>query len=251
MKKPPKNGLLYGILGTLFVVLGVLAYVVFSSLLTRLFISVRFGSDSAGALMTLTTTGIIVAFVLYEAIFITWQIKLTKESSKTEDSSNMSRVLRIVAIACISISVIFSVVSANTFTELRQDSISKICFVKTKEYRWDGESNDVIRYTFICDDAGGLSFNVTTRDGEVVEILSGVTSLSDKFKEDYNTDNVHLLKYCADLSESFSKGSDEFVIDRNISNTTIENAKKNYQNDESKALIWSQIERIISTAADE
>ena len=247
MKKPQKNGLLYGMLGTLFVILGVVGYVVFSSLLTRLFISVRFGSDAAGALMTLSMTGIIVAFVLYEAIFITWQIKLTKEASKSEDSGNMGKIMRIVALSCISLSILFAIVSANTFTELRENSISKVCFVTTKEYRWDTENNDIIRYTFICDDEGGISYNVTTKDGETIELLSGVTSLSDKFKEEYDTANVHLLKYCADLSESFSEGNGDFVIDCKISNTTIENAKKNYQSDENKALIWEQIERIIAT----
>lgn len=238
-------------LGTLFVVLGVLAYVVFSSLLTRLLISVRFGAESVGALMTLSMTGIIVAFVLYEAIFITWQIKLAKKSSNAEDSGNMGKILRIVAISCISLSLLFALVSANTFTELREDSISKVCFVKTKEYRWDGENNDIKRYTFTCDEEGSIVFNVTTSDGEVIELLGGVTSLSDRFKEDYDTGNVHLLKYCADLAESFSEGNGDFVIDCRISSTTVENAKKNYQSDESRALIWEQIERIIATAETE
>lgn len=235
-------------LGTLFVVIGVVAYVIFSSLLTRLFIGVRFGSDAAGAIMTLTMTGIIVAFLLYEAIFITWQIKLTKESAKNNDGFNMDKLLRIVAIACVSLSVVFATVSANTFTELREDSISKVCFIKTHEYRWTDGHHDVKRYTFVCDESGGISFNVTMKDGEVVEILSGVTSLSNSFKEKYSTSSLHLLAYCADLAEDFSSTDGEYRIDCRISDTTVANAKSFYESNEDQALVWAQIERIINSA---
>ena len=248
MNKQKKNGFLWGMLGTLFVVLGVVAYVIFSSLLTRLFIGVRFGDDCAGAIMTLTTTGIIVSFVLYEAIFITWQIKIAKETAKNNDGFSMDKLLRIVAITCVSLSVVFATVSANTFTELRENSISKVCFVKTEEYRWSDGHHDVKRYTFICDESGGISFNVTMNDGEVVEILSGVTSLSDSFKEKYNTSSLHLLSYCALLAEDFSEADGDYHIECRISDTTVKNAKSFYESNEDQALIWAQIERIINSA---
>ncbi len=246
--KPKRNGFLSAILGTVYVVLGVVGYVIFSSLLNRLFIGARFGDETACAIMTLSITGIVVAFILYEAIFITWQIKLTKEASKEGDvGGGMKKLLRIVYIACISLSLLFAVISSNTFTELREDSISKVCFVTTKQYRWDEERNDVLRYSFSCDESGNLTFNVTMKDGEVVEVLGGVTSISDSFREKYSADKVSLLKYAADLSEQLDNNEFNYIIDKKINSTTIENARKNYKGVEEKALIWEQIERIIGS----
>lgn len=250
--KPKRNGFLSAVLGTVYVILGVIGYVIFSSLLNRLFIGARFGDEAACAIMTLSITGIVVAFVLYEAIFITWQIKLTKESSKDGDTDGgMKKLLRIVSIACISLSLLFAVISSNTFTELREDSISKVCFVTTKQYRWDEERNDVLRYSFSCDESGNITFNVTMKDGEVVELLGGVTSISDSFKEKYDADKVSLLKYAADLSEQLDSNEFNYIIDKKITSTTIENARNNYEGVEEKALIWEQIERIIGSNVNE
>ena len=150
MKKTKRNGFLSGMLGTLFVLLGVVGYAIISILLNRLFIGIRFDGEVAGAIMTLYITGIIAAFVLYEAIFITWLIKLSREETREGDKDgSMKRLLRIVAAVCISLSVLVAVVSANTFTELREDSINKVCFVTTKSYTWNESRNDVRSYSFV------------------------------------------------------------------------------------------------------
>ena len=240
---------MWGALGTFFVILGVVGYVIVSSLINRLFITTRFGDEIACAQMSLTVVGIVVAFLLYEAIFITWQLKLTKESTKDGDvGGGMGRLLKIVAPSAIALSLLFAVVSANTFTAFRTDSISKVFFVTTKEYNWNETDNDVRSYSFVCDEEGALSFSVTMYDGETVDILGGVTSASESFRNEFDISNVNLLKYCAHLSKSFKDIDSDIGVQCNISDSTVRNAKEIYQNDESKALIWEQIEIILTTA---
>ena len=246
MNKPKKNGFLWGVLGTFFVILGVVGYVIVSSLINRIFIGARFGDEIACAQLTLTGVGLVVAFLLYEAIFITWQLKLTRESSKEGDEGGKTgKLLRIVAASAISLSLLFAIVSANTFVELRPDSISNVFFFTTKEYKWENTDCDVRAYSFVCDEDGGLSFSVSMWDGKTFEILGSATSASDAFKNEFDTSNVDLLKYCANLSESFDNCDRDIDIQCNVSDTTINNARAVYENDESKALIWAQIERII------
>ena len=246
MKKTKKNGFLSGMLGTLFVILGVVGYAIISILLNRLFIGIRFDGEVAGAIMTMYVTGIIGAFVLYEAIFITWLIKLSREETREGDTDgSMKRLLRIVFAVCIALSLLLAVFSANTFTELREDSINKVCFVTTKEYKWNDSRNDVLRYSFACDETGGITFSVTMKDGEVIDVLGGVNSISDDFREKYDADKVGLFKYAADLSEQFK--SSGYLIEARITEASIENAKKAYGENEDTALLWEQIERIIGS----
>ena len=236
-----------GILGTLAVIIGVIVHALISSLISKAFIHSRFGTDAACAVLTLTVTNIIVAFVLYEAIFIVWQVRAShraadKGNLTVSEKNRMDKIVLWVLIACIALSLLFSIVNANTFTCLRENSISKVCFVTTKEYRWD-EKCDVLRYTFACDESGGLTFKIVMKDGEAFDILGGVTSLSESFKEKYSTDKVNLLSYVADLSEQFDNS--EYIIEKVVSPSSIENAKKIYENQEDKLLIWEQIQKII------
>ncbi|MBE6685283.1 MAG: hypothetical protein E7592_06500 [Ruminococcaceae bacterium] len=242
MNKKNNKGCASGILGTLCVILGVVAYAIVSSLLNRLFIGIKFGSDIACALLPMTLTGISIAFVLYEVIFVVWQVKLSQISSQKGDGNNkISKIFKFVTIGCISASLLFAIFSANTYTELREDSISKVCFVTTKEYKWN-EKNDVMRYSFACDEEGGLTFKITMKDGEVINLLGSVSSLSDSFKEKFNTDKVSLLSYAAHLSEQFDNSG--FIIEKNVSEASIKNAESFYK--EKYPEIWKQIEIIIS-----
>ena len=250
MKKTKRNGFLSGMLGTLFVLLGVVGYAIVSILCNRIFIGIRFDGEVSAAIMTMFVTGVILAFVLYEAIFITWLIKISREDTREGDrDGSMKRLLRIVFAVCISLSLLVAVVCANTFTELREDSISKVCFVTTKEYTWSESRNDVLRYSFTCDESGGVTFSVTMKDGEVVDILGGVNSMSEEFRDKFEANTYGLFKYAADLAEQFE--SSGYIIEGRITEASIENAKKCYADDESKAPLWEQIDRIIIVATTE
>lgn len=229
-----------GVLGTLLVVLGVVAYAVISSLLNRFFVGTAFGEDAACALMTGWLTGVAIAFILYEAIFILWQFDILKKTRKNGDDGKSKKTFILIAIGCICASLLVAVVFANTYVDCREDSISKVCFVKTKEYRWN-DKNDVLRYSLSCDSNGGLTFNITMKDGEVIELLGNVTSISDSFKEKYHADKVDLLAYAADLAEQFDSG--KFIIDKRISGS--EYMERFYKEDHPE--IWVYLESIINS----
>jgi len=244
-KKSNNKGCISGILGTLVVVAGIIAYAIIASLVNRLVIGWRLGNSVACALMTNTFTGMTVAFILYEAIFIVWQVKLSKAAAGVPDEKGtMAKIFRWVFIGCVSLSLILSFVFANTYTELREDSIAKVTFVTTKEYNWE-EDNVVSRYTFACDAEGGLTFKVSMKDGETIDILGVVSSLTPEFKEKYNTDKVNLMAYAAHLSEEFD--TSEFIIEKRVNG--IEYMEKHYK--ESSPELWEQIYRIIKSEINE
>ena len=240
MNKKNNKGCFSGILGTIFVVLGVGAYAVISSLFNRAFVGEAFGNELACGLMTMWLTGVGIAFILYEAIFILWEFDLLKKTKSNFNEKSGKRILLAVALICISASLLVGVVFANTYIECREDSISKVCFVPTKEYRWDTRC-DVLRYSLSCDQNGSLAFNITMKDGEVVELLGNVTSVSESFNNKYGTDKVNLLSYAAYLSEEFE--ASEFIIEKSISGK--EYMEKFYNNSE-RAEIWKCLELIIA-----
>lgn len=230
------------ILGTLVVIAAVIAYGIVSLLLCRVFVSARFGNESGGSLMTFWLISVGIAFVLFEICFALWQIKSTLVATGKAEESKMNKAFRITLVSCIALSFILAIFSANTFTELKNDSISKVCFVTTEEYRWDKERNDVSSYTLACDDDGSLSFTVTMKGNKVINILDSVNSLSDSFKEEH----LNCLGYAAHLSESF-KASGYSTIEAKISDSTVENAQKYYRDsdNEAHAITWKMIERIL------
>ena len=240
MNKKNNKGCFSGVIGTIFVVLGVGAYAVISSLFNRAFVGKAFGNEIACGLMTKWLTGVGIAFILYEAIFILWEFDLLKKTKSNFDEKKGKRILLAVALICISASLLVGVVFANTYIECREDSISKVCFAPTKEYHWDTRC-DVLRYSLSCDQNGSLTFNITMKDGEVVELLGNVTSVSESFNNKYSTDKVNLLSYAAYLSEEFE--ASEFIIEKSISGK--EYMEKFYNNSE-RAEIWACLESIIA-----
>ena len=138
MKKNNNSGCLSGILGTLAVLLGVGLYAVISSLIDGAFAGMRMGDGIAMQLFPLRMTGIVVSFILFEAIFILWQIKASHEASREGDKGGrMKKIFRIAAVGCICAALVFSVVAANFYTDCREDSIRKISLFTSREYRWD------------------------------------------------------------------------------------------------------------------
>lgn len=211
-------------------VVGVIVYAVLSSFINRWIIGARFGDSASCALLPLSIAGLTVAFVLYEAIFIVRLIKF----GNAEDDAKAKKVSRIVTVSCISLSFLFAIFSANTFTRLNDDSISKVCFAETQRYEWS-ERCDVLRYSLSCDANGALSFTVTMKDGEKIEILGSVNSCSKAFTDKYG----NLYGYSAHLSEQFDKS--EFIIEKSV--TGVENMEKFYKDTDSE--IWPFLANII------
>lgn len=192
MNKNNNKGCVSGILGTLAVILGVVVYAVTSSLLCRVFIGMRFSEEPSCALLTFSIPGIGIAFVLLEGIFVAWQIKLSKKGGDGERKFN--RIFKIVTLSCISALILLSIVSANTYTKLGNDTISKVCFAEYKSY---DINEDIARCTLSCSANGELSYTVTMRDGEKIELFNAVNSYGDGFADEYE----NLFGYASYLSE--------------------------------------------------
>ena len=240
MNKNKNKGCISGALGTVFVVLGVVVYAVISSLFNRLFVGMAHGDSVACALMTKWLIGVGIAFVLYEAIFILWQFDILKKSKAQQENGEKSKnAFRLIAVLCICASLLIGIIFSNTYIDCREDSISSVYFVTTKEYRWD-KRNDVRKYSLSCDANGGLSFKISMKDGEVIELFGHVTSLTDKFRDQFDTDSLNLLAYAAYLSNEFERS--DFIVEKSISG--VEYIEKYYK--EQSPEIWELLEKIIN-----
>lgn len=216
-------------MGTLFVLVGTVAYVLLMSLLNRILADLHIGNSVACEILTFSITGTVIAFIIYEIIFIAWQIRLSNIGDENENKTK--KLFHIVLVAGICVSSVLAIFSANTFTELREDSFSKVCFVEYKSYRIE----NVYRYTLSCDANGSLSYTLTMRDGEKIELFGGVNSCSDEFIEKHG----NLYGYAAYISDKLEKS--EFIVERKISGE--EYMEKYYGANEE---IWKELQRIIA-----
>lgn len=226
-------GCFTAILGTVVVLLCTVIYAVISSLICNFTISTRFGQEIACALLPISFTVISISFVLYEIIFISYE--LTKVKKDAPDGASIKKAFRLLAPVCITISLIMSVVSANTYTKLGEDSIEKICFAKYESYSWN-ERSDVMRYTLACTPEGNLTYTLTMKDGEKIELFGSVNSCSDKFIEKYE----NLYGYAAYLCETF-KDSEYIIEGKIIGEEYMESLYK-----ESNPDIWKYLEQMIN-----
>ncbi len=229
LNKKNNKGCLSGILGTLLVVAGVILYAVISSLINNLLISMRFGDKTACALLSLSISGIGVAFVLYEVIFVAWQVKLGKTGSDGEAKFN--KLFKLIAIACVCASLLFAIVSASTYTKLSDTSVSKVFFIEYESYDIE---EDVARCTLSCDSSGRLSYVITMKDNEKFELLGTVNSCGSGFVEKYE----NLYGYAAYISEGLlSRGLPTRIVGEKY-------MEEGYK--DSHPEVWKYLEKIIS-----
>ena len=233
MNKNKNSGCITGILGTLLVIVGVVAYSVVSSLLNRIIIGNAIAGQSACALIPLSVTGIGVAFFLYEVIFILNQYKISRPQSHKTDDAKLNKILRIVAVTCISASLLFAIVSANTYTVLRNDSFGKVCFVETETYSFD----KVSRFTLSCTAEGDLEYTVQLKNGEEIEIFGVVNTCSAEFFDEHKD----LYGYAAYLTQKFRESN--YIIEENI--VGVEYMESNYKTNYPD--IWKNLEIIIGS----
>ena len=229
-------GCLSGIVGTLVVIVAVVVFAVVSSLINKLFIGIRLGESADCALLPLTITGLGVAFVVYEIIFILWHVKMGRKGS--DDEKRTARVFKIALIAGISVTLLFACIGANTYTRLSDDSISKACIVEYKSYEWR-DKNNVMRYTLSCSAEGQLSYVVTMKDGERIELLGQVNSCTDEFINKYE----NLYGYAAYLSGEFESNTNAIIESKIIGAEYMEKFYK-----DTNPEIWKYLNEIINGA---
>ena len=227
--KNKNKGCLYGVVGTLLVLVGVLLYTLFSSLVNNLFFSMRYGDGEECVLLPYSYGGIIVAFVLLEVIFISWQLKINCKGSDNEKKFN--RIFKIVLTVFLSLIVAVPLFTANTYVKINSESISKNCFVEYKTYNVE---EDIERCTLSCTQDGQLTFVITMNDGEKIELFGSVNSCGKGFIEEHE----NLYGYAANLSERLSRNGLETSVHGE------EYMKKIYKDTNSD--VWKHLERIIT-----
>ena len=225
-----------GILGTLVVIVATIVYAIVSSLINNLFVSLRLGESADCALLPMTMTGITVAFVLFEIVFVLWLVKKGRKGS--EDEKRTALIFRIALITALAASLLFACVGANTYTRLSDDSISKVIFIEQKSYKWN-DKNNVMRYTLACSNEGRLSYTVTMKDGEKIELFGSVNSCTEEFIEKYE----NLYGYAAYLSNEFESSENAIIEGRIIG---AEYMEKYYKDTDS--VIWKYLNQIINGA---
>ena len=221
-----------GILGTLVVIVATVVYAIVSSLINNLFVSLRLGESADCALLPMTMTGITVAFVLFEIVFVLWLVKKGRKGS--EDEKRTALIFRIALITALAASLLFACVGANTYTRLSDDSISKVVFIEQKIYKWN-DKNNVMRYTLACSNEGRLSYTVTMKDGEKIELFGSVNSCTEEFIEKYE----NLYGYAAYLSNEFESSENAIIEGRIIG---AEYMEKYYKDTDS--VIWKYLNQI-------
>ncbi len=228
LNKNNNKGCLSGLLGTLAVIAGVILFSIFSSLINKLFISARFGDNAECALLPLSLIIIGIAFVLFEIIFVIWQIWLGSRGSEKE--AKLKRIFFITAAVCLSLTLLLPILNACTYTKLSEDKISKVLFAEYKVYELD---TDLSRCTLACDETGKLTFTLTMTDGEKTELFGSVNSCGTGFIKEYE----NLYGYAAHLCEILSEkgGSVRVIGDEYM--TTYE---ENYTD------IWKYLEKMIT-----
>lgn len=218
-----------GILGTLAVIGATGVYAVISILICRFVISARLGDSIGAGIIEYWVAGLIISFLIFEGVFLYWQVSSTMKAAGKADGNKTKRIFRIVIAAGLVLSFAVALFCANTYTEFGEISISKICFVTTKEYTWDKDNNDVYSYSLECDDSNSFSFKVKMKDGETITVVSitavtqdGETQLqagslhtpSANFNEKYGTGGLSLLYYAREIAKQINENG--HIIDRKI-----------------------------------
>ncbi|MBQ3507294.1 MAG: hypothetical protein IJA91_01985 [Clostridia bacterium] len=242
--KKGKKGCLFLIVGCFATILATALFVWLVSLITGAIIESLHGDEAAYALMSLTIPCYTVAFVLFNAILALWYIAPTEEEVRAQnkglspmlgqkEARAMSVGTKWLITAVILIgAVLAGAVAANTYRLVTPHGVSSYFFVETKSYEW----RQVSAYTIDCDSEDGLSVTFTMRDGKQYEILQGVNSATDKFKEQYTS----VTHFAADIDEEMVA----LQVPRNVRH--IEKAVKFYKGYEG---LWPYVSKIIGYAA--
>ncbi len=203
--KKGKKGCLFLIIGCFATILATALFVFIVSKTTGAIIESRHGSEAAYALLSLTVPCYTIAFVLFNAILALWYIAPTEEEIRAQnkglspmlgqkEARAMSTGTKWLITPVILVGVVITgAVAANTYRLVTPRGVSSYFFVETKSYEW----KQVSAYTIDCDSEDGLSVTFTMRDGSRYEILQGVNSATEAFKEQYTS----VTHFAADIDE--------------------------------------------------
>lgn len=192
--KKQKKGCLFLILGSILALVATLLFILVVSWLTGVVIQNRHGDEAAYALMTIVKPCYGVAMLLFYGILTIWYISPSQEEVEKQNRSLARsnqpaaealsrRTLWLITGGLLAGVLVTGAICVNTYRLVTPDGIRTYFFAETGRYEW----RQVSAYTVDCDKDDGLSLTFTMRDGKKFEIMQGVNSATDKFKENYES----------------------------------------------------------------
>lgn len=242
--KKGKKGCLFLIIGCFATILATALFVLIVSKTTGAIMESRHGNEAAYALLSLTIPCYTIAFILFNAILALWYIAPTEEEVRAQnkglspmlgqkEAHAMSAGTKwLITAAILAAVVLTGAVAANTYRLVTPHGVSSYFFVETKSYEW----KQVSAYTIDCDSEDGLSVTFTMRDGTQYEILQGVNTATEAFKEQYTS----VTHFAADIDEKMVA----LQVPRNVRH--MERAVNFYKN---YSELWPYVSKIIGYTA--
>lgn len=193
--KDSKKGCLFLIIGTLAVLVGMALYIFLTGRLSAAVIGSRYEGQAVYAIMTIQIPGIIVAFIMMDAVLILQYLPSEEEVDRRRQAPMLGqkqqahsflgskKAANILSALLLLGVVVCSVVSANTYQLMTEDGIETYFFARTSAYEW----KQVSAYRVDCDSDKGLSVTYTMRDGKTFEITQGTLSTTVTFDEKYGS----------------------------------------------------------------
>ena len=239
--KSKKKGCLFLIVGSVLALIATGLYVLAVSLLTGAVIEARHGGEVAYALMKSVTPSYGVVMLCFYGILAIWYFTPTEEEKKKQaaglapmlnekqrDEGVSKKTLWLITGGLLAAVLVTGAVAVNNYRLVTEDGIREYFFVETKSYEW----KQVTSYTVDCEnDDDGLSVTFTMRDGKQYEILQGVNSATDTFKEKYTS--VTHFAYELDLRMT------DLQVPRNVRH--VERAVKLYRDH----ALWPYVSKLI------
>ena len=244
--KSGRKGCLILVVGSLLALLATGLFILAVSKITGLVIEARHGEEAAYALMTIVKPCYGVAMLLFYGILTVWYLSPSpKEEKKVEANTTLApmlgrraeskvdtalprRTLWLIT-AALSLGVLLTgAICVNTYRLVTPNGIRTYFFAETSRYEW----KQVSAYTIDCDSEDGLSITFTMRNGKKHEILQGVNSATQAFRDNYTS----VTHFATDIDDKLV----ELQVPRNVRH--LERAVKFYKNYDG---LWPYVSHLI------
>ncbi len=243
--KSQRRGCLFLVLGSLLALGATLVFIFVVSRLTGFVIEKRHGGEAVYAVMTAVKPCYGAAMLLFYGMLAVWYMspsKAEREAAKGRrqglapmlgerqaEEPISKRSLWLITGGLLAGVLLTGAICVSTYRLVTPDGIRTYFFAETASYEW----KQVSAYTVDCDSDSGLSVTFTMRDGKKFEILHGVNSATEAFREGYSS----VTEYAVDID----KKMDALQVPANVRHPEL--AERFYR--ESYPELWPHVATLI------
>ncbi len=230
------RGCAYGIIGTIVVILGVVASYLLIASLSRLFTGLRLGSAPFAVIMPGYIVFLIIQFVLFEVIFMLMMPDgiMSGKGESEEVKKRNGLIAKIISIVCGVAAVFVIFIAANWFTAWTDTGIRDSKLFQTEEFSFEDASSARVYYG-----SNGLAFSVTSKSGKSYELFSGVGAFNDAFATEYENQ----YNYAVQVKKMLTEAGVEVIVQ------DAEKLKRVYEEPYPKT--WEYIKQLIDDPENE